>query len=59
MFCFNGGSHNPFNKIIGICLIVVGLILVLCFMPGWLWCAFIGIVMIVIGILMLIGSCRF
>ena len=47
------------NKVIGVILIVVGIILVLCFMPGWFWCAFIGIVMIVVGILMLLGgNCR-
>mgnify|MGYP000940633668 FL=1 len=41
------------KRIAGICLIVIGIIMMICFMPYWLWLSLLGIVLIGAGCLVL------
>ncbi len=43
----------PRCKIIGTLLIVAGVVLLLCFLPGWAWGAILGVALIASGIYML------
>ena len=41
------------KRIAGICLIVIGIIMMICFMPYWLWLSLLGVVLIGAGCLVL------
>ena len=43
----------PKCKILGAVLIVSGLVLLLCFLPGWAWGAILGIILVACGIYLL------
>lgn len=45
------------KKLIGFFLIVVGVIMLICFMPYWMWLAFLGLVLIGVGCYVLIRKC--
>lgn len=47
------GCGFGFKKIISIILIGAGVIIMLCCTPIWLWCSFIGLGMIVLGVVLL------
>ncbi|MGL5513912.1 MAG: hypothetical protein ACRDBM_11850 [Sporomusa sp.] len=46
--------RNRCWRFLGIGLIAVGGIIVLCFMPAWLWVLIIGIVLVGAGVLLLL-----
>lgn len=46
-----------FRKLLCCILIFIGVILMLCFMPFWLWLALLGMILIVIGCFLLIRKC--
>ncbi len=50
--CYPSGG-NKVLEIIGYVLLVVGIILLFCSMPGWVWTALIGLVLIVAGFLLI------
>lgn len=43
----------PKCKILGILLIVAGVVLLLCFLPGWAWGAILGVALVACGIYLL------
>lgn len=40
-----------FDKYIGVCLLVGGLVLLLCFLPAWIWLAALGLGLLIVGCL--------
>ncbi len=46
MFCGN----CIMRRIISVFLIAIGVILLICFLPYWMWLAFLGAVLILVGI---------
>ena len=46
MFCGN----CIMRRIISVFLIAIGIILLICFLPYWMWLAFLGAVLILVGI---------
>ncbi len=45
MFCGN----CLLRKIIGFFLVFIGVILLICFMPYWMWLSLLGLVLIIVG----------
>jgi len=45
------------RRIVGCFLVFIGVVLMLCFMPFWLWIALIGIGLIALGCCLLFRKC--
>lgn len=43
-----------FKRLISFSLIVIGIILLICFMPYWLWLAILGLALIIVGSFILV-----
>ncbi len=46
-----------FRKIIGFFLIVLGVIMIICFMPSWVWLSILGVVLVAVGCCVLARRC--
>jgi|AGTN01.2.fsa_nt_gi hypothetical protein len=45
------------RKVVGFFLIFVGVIMLICFMPYWMWLSFLGLVLMGVGCYVLIRRC--
>ncbi len=52
---YNGGYL--FRRVVGFFLVVIGVIMLICFMPYWMWLSLLGLVLIGIGCFVLSRRC--
>ena len=52
MMKYRGGHYCRKVRSSGLILMIVGLLLLLCFLPQWVWVSVLGLVLISVGFLM-------
>jgi hypothetical protein len=56
----NAGGDSLFygnclmRRIVGFFLVLIGVVLLLCFMPFWMWLALLGVTLLILGCIVLI-----
>ncbi len=50
-------SNCLVRKIVGFFLILLGVVLLICFMPFWMWLALLGVGMLILGCIVIIRGC--
>ncbi len=48
------GGNCLVKKVIGVFLIFIGVIMLICFMPYWMWLSFLGLVLMGVGFYVLV-----